>query len=56
MTTEKPKLDAATIKLAQRLLKMPPKHNTDLKVGQHGEGKKQDHPKTPASSSKPRNA
>jgi hypothetical protein len=49
---KKPKIDAATVRLMQKVLAMPPKPHDDMKV----KPKKKRGAKTPAVSSKPRNA
>jgi hypothetical protein len=55
MTAKKPKLDKVTAGIAERLMKLPPKHHEDMKVGRSAPKKKRS-PTGRASSSKPHSA
>jgi hypothetical protein len=53
--TNKPKLDAATVRVIQKVLAMPPKPHDEMKVGRPAKKKKRGI-KGPAVSAKPRSA
>lgn len=55
MTSKRPDLDEATVRVAKRLLTMPPKQHNEMKVGRPPR-KKRRRTKDCASSSKPRSA
>jgi hypothetical protein len=55
MTSKKPKLDSATVRLMQKVLAMPPKSHDEMKVGRPTK-KKNRGTKGSAVSAKPRSA